>query len=114
MSVQLFTFLRDITRKCLDSELLIGVWQVGIFTFVDLVSKVGFGLYFLFSYGPLLPHLFRSSLYICALEMNAGKRSEMILMSTKYVRRHLLASAKHAVLRLATFAGHAVSHSGSI
>jgi hypothetical protein len=25
--------------------------QVGIFTVVDLLSKVGFGLYFLFNYG---------------------------------------------------------------
>lgn len=26
-------------------------WQVGIFTFVDLASKAGFGLYFLLNYG---------------------------------------------------------------
>jgi len=47
--------------------------EVGIFTFVDLVSKVGFGLYFLFSYGPLPTSFSGPALFNRAPEMYAGK-----------------------------------------
>ena len=38
------------TWLILNSSLTMA-WQVGIFTFVDLASKAGFGLYFLLNYG---------------------------------------------------------------
>ena len=54
------TFCRGTSVSCrLPLVYTVHEWQVGIFTFVDLVSKAGFGLYFLLNYGeqsiPALP-----------------------------------------------------------